>query len=790
MKNVFNIKSYLTFLSRNKLYAAINVFGLSISLAFVILIGLYAYGELSMDRMHSKADRTYVLGFSEKDSGNNDYYYTGSNWNIQKYLNGHYPEIEKTCGICAQKNLVDLPSGDKIHINELCVDSTFYSIFDFKLLEGDPMTVFDSRDNVVVTESFSKKFFGNDDPVGKTISIKGKRRNVAGLAKDMKHSCIGKDCDVIERFENVRNLSLRWNGLDNATGSEVVILAKKGTDLPSKAEQMKEYFKTFFWFYQDKDCAESVELIPLTKLYYSNTKSSAMTTDRGNLMLLKILIAVGLVILLFSIINYVNLTIAQSGYRAKEMATRRLLGSKRGEIVAKLVCESVFLCLVSLAIGLVLAWAACPYAAHILDSQMAISDLFAGSGFVIVIVVALLIGSIAGIAPAVFISRAKPIEVVRGTFRLRTKMVFSKFFIVFQNVMTITMIAVALTMFLQTQHLIHAPLGFNTKNIIEISDAGDSSQTFAFVNELEAQSCVSAVSCNFGTPKDGGNNNTVDFDGKTVSMQTIGGDQNFFKIYEIKLIKDNNVSDPYGIYVNDELLCQLGLDRNAKIANIQSMKYGGDRRMIRGVFQDFHLRNIMTSSQATIIMVADRKYLQDIWGFSILLQGDPVRGYDTVKSIYKKVFHQELDEDHPFVDQAIASEYESEKKMSTIVGLFAGIAILISLLGLIAMSTYYIQQRSKEIAVRKVFGSTGKQVTAKLVRSFLMYVAIAFVIAVPIIWYFMGNWLTNYSYRIKLSPWIFIAAGAFTLLISFLAVLSQSLKAANADPIDDIVEKE
>ena len=122
--------------------------------------------------------------------------------------------------------------------------------------------------------------------------------------------------------------------------------------------------------------------------------------------------------------------------------------------------------------------------------------------------------------------------------------------------------------------------------------------------------------------------------------------------------------------------------------------------------------------------------------------------------------------------------------------MFTFVAILISLLGLIAMSTYYIQQRSKEIAVRKVFGSTGKQVTAKLVRSFLMYVAIAFVIAVPIIWYFMGNWLTNYSYRIKLSPWIFIAAGAFTLLISFLAVLSQSIKAANADPIDDIVEKE
>ena len=788
MKNMLDLRPYLTFLGRNKVYTAINVFGLSVSLAFVILIGLYASDEIKVDNIHSKSDRTYVMGYTIKDTGDKEY--TGGHWGIQKHLNGHYPEIEKTCAVAAQNSTVELPSGVKFEVSELCADSTFYGIFDFKLLEGDPNRVLESSDAVVLTESFANKMFGKDDPLGKMIVVDGRHLKVTGLAADMKNSSVGKDCDMVDRFENIENRSMKGDGMNNASAAEIFILAKPGTDLSAKADDMRDYFRTFWWFYKMPDCAEKVLLVPFDKLYFSGTECSNGVTSRGNLTLLRILIAVGLLILIFSMMNYTNLTIAQSGYRAKEMATRRLLGSQRGDIFMKLIMESVFLCLLSMAIGIMFSWAACPFAGHLLDSPMSAKDMFSTSGLLSLLLISLATGIIAGIVPAVFISKAKPIEVVRGTFRLKTKTVFSKIFIVFQNIATISMIGIAITMFLQTQHLIHAPLGFNTDSIVEIGNPGDSTQKEAFINELKAQPCVSLVSCNRGTPKDGGNNNTTMLNGKTVSIQTLIGDQDFFRMYGLKLTRDNHIDDQNGVYVNQELLSELGLDKKSRTVQLTDSRWGGKPQPIRGIFENFHLRNILNRNVPIVIQIVDRKYMKSPWGFSILLNGDLVDGYNTVKSVFRKVYHQELEDEHPFVDQVIASEYESERKMSAIVGLFAGVAILISLLGLVAMSTYYIQQRSKEIAVRKVFGSTGRQVVVKLVRSFLVYVLLAFIVAVPIIWHFMGGWLSNYSYRIRLSPWIFIAAGLVTLVISFLAVLSQSIAAAESDPVDDIVEKE
>ncbi|MCO6026469.1 ABC transporter permease [Prevotella cerevisiae] len=783
MRNILNVKSYLTFLSRNKVYTLINVFGLSVSLMFVILIGVYTTQEYNVDKMHSKADRIYLLGCKEDDGENTDSV-DGSNWNIQKYLKSRYPEIEKTCGLSKTDALINQPSGEKEKAKCLFVDSTFYQLLDFPLTEGDRNHVLDKLNSAVVTENFAKKLFGNANPLGKVITYNDSiHLVVTGVAQEMKGSSID-NADIIARYENMKNFNPASinEGLQNSTGAEIFILTKPNTHLENKTNDMKRYFKTFFWLYRLPDTKVTPLLIPFKKLYFSNISSSNENTLRGDKNLVNILFAVGVVILLFSIINYINLTIAQAGRRAREMATRRLLGSQRRDIALRLIQESVVLCFISLVIGILLALAAAPYVEKLLDTKLYMGALFTPAHLAILLLLMLLTGILSGIAPALFISREKPIEVVRGTFLHQTKMVFSKFLIIFQSTITMVLTGVSLTMVLQVHHLTKAPLGYQRNNIIGIDNlVGDSAKSAAFLNTVKQLPCVKNASACCGYPLNRGNNNTLIYQGKSISFQIFTVDDQFMKIFGIPIEQDYHLDDENGCYINRQAYRELGLKPGVRHISIPN--YNLD---IRGIFRDFHIGDITEEQHPTLIFV--KKALSSPWNFVIQVTGNPVEAYRQIQKVYKDVFHLDLDSDHPFIDQQIEEAFDQQIRMSKIISLFAGIAILISLLGLVAMSTYFIQQRNKEIAVRKVFGSDSRQMLVRLVRTFLSYVLVAFVLSVPVIWYFMSDWLSGYSYRIALSPWIFLVSGLFCMAISISAVFIQSYRASHENPILHIKE--
>ncbi|MDO4159162.1 MAG: FtsX-like permease family protein [Prevotellaceae bacterium] len=479
----------------------------------------------------------------------------------------------------------------------------------------------------------------------------------------------------------------------------------------------------------------------------------------------------------------INLTVAQSNRRAKEMATRRLLGSQRSEIIMRLVTESILMCAVSMALGIVLAMLGAPVAEKLLDTEISIATLLRPSFVAAIIFIVLAVGLVSGIIPAFVISRAKPIDVVRGTFTRHSRMVLSRIFMTLQNVITITMIGVSLTMVLQVDHLVSAPLGYDKENLMKIDFWGSNhSKVDAFRNELNSLPCVVKTSFCKGTPIDRGNNNTIIFpDGKEISFQVLIGDSCYFDILGLKIARDNHVADVNGAYVNNQTLKEAELKEDAK-----SMKYSldGDPISIRGIMAPFQLGDITSFESPVLIFI--HKKISDPWSILIKIKGDPIEAYNSVKEVYKTTFGMELTQERPYIDQIVQDCFDQQMRLSKIVSLFAGIAIIISLLGLVAMSQYFIQQRQREIAVRKVFGSTSRQVCFRLLRSFMIYVAIAFVIAIPIIWYFMSDWLSDYSYRISLSPWIFVAAGAFCFVVSLLAVVIQSNVAANENPIRHI----
>lgn len=775
-------KGYFVFLSRNKAYTAINVFGLSLSLMFVILIGVYTYQEFSVNKQYPKANRIYAYGLI--DSGER---VLGGNWHLREHFASRYPEIESSCAIASGKRNFLMQGGEHVQYLTTFTDSTLFDMFDIPFVCGDRRQALATRQQAVVSDELARKLYGSpQQAMGKQLSLDEKTHfRITGVVKKVENSSLDPT-EVYLRFENVEmfNPSLTPKGMNNATGVQVLFLAKPGTNLLTKVRDMDAYQKEFFWIFQLKDRKLNTFLLPFSELYFSDISVSSGALRNGNLKLVRMLAAAGLVILLFAIFNYINLTTAQSNRRAREMATRRLVGSQRSGIVARLIVESLILCLFSMLVAVLLALVVAPYAAKLLDTELHMELLLRPASMLLIVFFILVVGLLSGVVPATLISRARPIDVVRGTFTKVSRQKFSKLFITIQNAITIVLISVAFIMSAQIRHMVTAPRGFNTAGLLEVSGSTkDSVKMQHWYSELERLPQVTAVAPCCGTPYDGGNNNTFNVRGKTISRQDLVGDEQYMKLFGLKTTGPADVTLPGKLYANRQLLAEEGLPINSKFV----YDYEGKRLPIDGILADFHIRGLDSEQHPLLLWVKSRKDFRP-WSTVIGIQGDLVEGYEAVRKVYKQVFNTTLDEEHPYIDQQIEAEYEAETRIATIVRLFAFIAIVISLLGLVAMSTYFIQQRRREIALRKVFGSTGRQIRARLIRSFLVYVGVAFVVAVPVVWYFMSQWISQYSYRITWWPFVPLA-GAIVLLISFCAVAVQSYMAANENPVKNIKQE-
>ena len=398
------------------------------------------------------------------------------------------------------------------------------------------------------------------------------------------------------------------------------------------------------------------------------------------------------------------------------------------------------------------------------------------------IVLILLFGVVAGLLPAVLISSVKPIDLVRGTFRKQTKMVFSKVFITFQNGITIAMIAASIVMILQSRHLINAPLGYNTNSILEVANGfANNSDRNAAIDEFGRQPFVKRVGLAAGMPLSGSNNMSSEYEGKFLGFQQFIMDSTAFNMLGYKIVRDNQLAEK-SWYVTEKAMRDMELPQDAP-----SFLWNKNATPIAGIVQDFQLGNITNDMRPAMLRI-DKRSEMFPWSILIEVEGNPYTAYNKIQEIYKEASGG-LDFNATYLNEQVQKSFESEVRMTKIVSLFASIAVIISMLGLLAMSTYFIHQRSQEVAIRKVFGSDNQAILFRLIGSFLVYVGVAFIIATPIIWYFMNQWLSDYSYRISLNPLIFIVSGIFCLVIALVTVFFQSYKAANANPIDSVSNK-
>ena len=793
------MKYFFRFLKNNPLYAVINVVGLALSLMFVILIGDYTYRQFSIDKWHKNHERIYVLG---TENGN-----SLLSWpDCAHSLKDRYPEVEDVC--CVYMHNGKIKHEDKVYEesqgdnagNIMLADSNFFRFFDFKMIEGDRETALDSPEKCVVTESLAKALFPDGNAIGQPLQIEGTRYvfvsddngdpydsslvyTVSGVIKDLDKTVFLNETAVIANFERapqvlgyrLRN-DLMASGPLGSTLS--FLMLRPGASLEDKIEDLTSYCIEsipVFNFYGNTKAA----IIPLDDLMFApqNTGAGLQTGDKS---LLGILLAVVLAILMFAVTNYINLTVANTGFRAKEMATRRLLGSDGLGISLELIGESTLMVFISFIIGGALAL--------LLEDKMAVLfkgkiDILKDINFSTVSVSLLFIvltGIISGIMPTVSLSKYKPIDVVKGSFRYHSKMVLSRIFIILQNVITMTMMAATLTILLQMSHLVKAPLGYNTENIFRVS----SDNPEVMRNVLKSQPFVQEIGSFSGTSLDGNYCSMrprKDKDNNNILTYLSTWDRNFIDIMGIKLLKDNHLSGDVE-YINEELAGKMALkDGDSEV------RWGdGSVTQVAGVFSNFHMTNILDPYQPFMITVKDTDEIEDP-NFMVKTDGSPdarKKLCDLIKEVDGTT--EDLDWKLQSVDDNIKASLNEEKNTMRIVSIFTGVAVLISILGFIGMSLFFIRQRKKEIGVRRIMGSTTNEVLSLLLTKFCAPLLVSFIFAVPLSWFIMDKWLESFSYRIGLSPWIFIASGAVSLLIAVVSIFFQTLHAAHSNPADAI----
>ena len=773
------MKSFWNFLKNNKLYGLVNLVGLTVSMAFVLLLAAYVQRQLTTDSFQKNADRTYLITCEGR---------LNTGYWLDKHLKSNFPEIEKGCCVANLSDACEFQiDGATVYGSVTSADSNFFEIFSYELTAGDKADWRVSANQCMISQKFAYAYFADKDPLGREIILQfgdGIPLTICGVYSDFGNSII-KTPDVLLRGDWMPKFNPAHNErMDNAAAGLCFVMTYPGADLQARQADMLEWMKQNWWVYSI-GASHDVRMIPLRDVYFlkEGNRDWTGTLQLGNIKLVRLLLAMCLLLLVFAVLNYVNMSTALMGFRAKEMATRRLVGAAKSGIFLKIIAESTIICFVSMLLAVVLAELFAPAASRLLNYQVSVFGAISPASILLVLAFIAVLGFVAGLVPALLIQKAQPIEIVRGTLRRKTKTVYSRIIIVIQNVVAVVMLVSALTMWLQIRHMINADLGYNTKDILVVDNGfGTSGELRPATDKLNATSCVEMVGQGNEIPLGGTNNITVTLDnGDFVPFQEINGDDNYFKILGLKMKQDNHSADKEAVCLNEYAFKEIGIDETTTEVAFN----GGEFKVqIAGIYYDFKIQPLEARQCAALISnwgeSPDDEYP---WTLLIKTTGDHATARRQVEAAFKSVFPDKIF-DAVYIEERIEEGFRDERRILSVVFIFTLLSILVSALGLFAMSSYYMQQEIRSVSVKKVFGAEYSGVLRELVLSFMKMVGVAFVLGIPLGWYVMSRWLAGYGHRIDLHWWIFALAGLAVALIAAASVLYQSVKTASTNPAE------
>ena len=778
-KNKVMSSTYLRFLSRNKLYTFIEVFGLSVALGFVILLASYARTEFCVGAKQPLSRQLYVIG-----AGNS----FGMTLGTSEEFFPSVPEIKAWTRI-SYGGTADVMVGDDYYqAAEISVDTNFFKFFDYRLTGCPKDNVLENEDEVILSESFAKKVFGNEDPIGRTLSVDKSKWTVVGVVEDFGPVDVFNHCDM---FTSIKRAQRRFAWMDNFGNTIPIVRLDEGTDVEKVRDDLLKKYLGYWNFYKadnsDNAFLWGASVTRLDKVYFSDLEeySCIRTGDKKQVGLLFI---VALVLLISAIFNYINLTVAQTGKRAKEMATRRLLGESSRNILARYIAESFAFTVGCFAVGCLLAYSFKPLFDRILNADIVLTpDLTTVLWAVLALVV---ISVISALLPALLVSQFKPIDVVKGEFRFKNKMIFGKVFIVLQTVFSTILIAMAITMSAQVSYLVNLPVGYETKDVIQVSsqDVGyRRGPQDALRNRLKALPQVVDAGLGITSPISCGANGLHDENNQIIGwMRMAQLDTTSLRILGIKVLeKYSEISSPK-VLLTETSKRSLGVTAEHPYAG---GSYTKGEYEICGIIPDFRANNALfepMENERNSIRIIDENY---DYAFIQLLKitGDRAEAMAAVKNVCREFAKETtgvpLEMYAYYLDEKLVDDLNGIKNTMLLVIFFMVMAILISALGLFAMSLYYTEQQSRQIAVRKVFGAEVSSAVWTLSKSFMIMSLVAVVLAVPFVVWGITNYLQAFYTKIAFPWWAIVLAALISLLISFISVLGQTYTAATENPV-------
>ena len=787
---------------KNKAFSIINLLGLSIGISVCFIIMLFVQDELRYDRFNVKANRIVRVLFQSNINGGKINEATVMPPTAQA-LKNDYPEVQEATRLHVAGRPKVTYGDKKFNDGEFAfVDANFFSVFTIHFLKGDPATALQQPNTLVITNDFAKKYFGNEDPIGKTLDFNNKSElyKVTGVIDKIPanahfhfdmfgamagHSEAKSDSWMTSNFFTYLVLPDGYNYKKLEAKLPNMVEKYMGPQILKAMGMSLAQFRT-------KGNSLGFALQPLKDIHLHSNSSYEMEPG-GDIKYVYIFGAVAIFMLLIACINFINLSTASASKRAKEVGVRKVMGSGKFELVKQFLTESVLLTFIALLISFAFVQLVLPVFNNLSGKNLSIG--FSLQPLLLFVALGLLVGVLAGIYPAFFLSSFNPIATLKGRLSASTKSLgLRSGLVIFQFFISISLIVGTIVIYQQMKYIQQKKLGYNKEQLLVLSNSWALGKNEQFFKEelLKDSRVVNVTTSGYKPAGPTNNNNSMVYpEGKENQvMKTLryDVDEQYIPTLGIEMAGGRNFSpafatDSSAVIINEAAAKAFALAGNGVGSHLIWMQ-GNDGTKVSyhviGVVKDFHFRSLHEAI-TPLLMV-----LKPEWGLIVKTKTADVAGLlSSMKQQWQKL---QVDEpfEYAFMDELYNKTYLTEQKTGRILNIFALLTIFVACLGLFGLATYTAEQRTKEIGIRKVLGATVTQVTNMLSKEFLKLVGIACILAFPLAWWGMNKWLQGFAYRISISWWVFILAAFAAILLTMLTVSFQSIKAALMNPVKSL----
>jgi putative ABC transport system permease protein len=765
--------------------------GLAVGMAACFLIFLYITFETSYDNFHSKEDRIYRVVSDVKTP--TETINTGLTTSpVAINMKRDFPEVEDAVRLTKIAMLVRKGEVKFEEQKSVLADSTLFNVFDFPLIKGDKNSALKGPMSIVLSETTAKKYFGNTNPMGQQVQLTGDAINatVTGVMKDLpKNSQIEAEMFISLSSKQVFPYNMSDSEWTNHNHYTYLLLKPN-----ANAKALEAKFDAFQEFHHGADAKrlqmqDYLSLEPLGYVYLKSKRDGFVT---GNINNVYIFSAIAVFILLIACVNFINLTTARSAERAKEVGIRKVVGALRFQLARQFISESIVICFIAFLLSVALAWIALPLFNQLAGKEIS-NSIFSNPFHVIsLFLLSFFIGLMAGFYPSLVLSSFKPVSVLKGRFSTGTRgLILRKSLVVFQFTISIILIAGTIIVYRQLNYMRSQSLGFSKEHTVVINTNSDKNKD-AFKQSLSAIPGVISSTLSSHIPGGGSNGAYSQLENKNGEMQKSNVDLyfvdfNYIRQYDLKLAagrgfsKDFPTDSTQAMVINEAASKILGYNTPQEAIGRRFEQWGKKGQII-GVLKNFHYKSLQQDMSPLVM-----RY--EPWGLplvSIKLSSNNLPA--TLKAIGSK-WNEAIPNrpfDYYFLDEFFDRQYRAEDHFGNLFFNFAVLAIFISCLGLLGLSSYSTMQRTKEIGIRKVLGANVAGIVNLLSIDFIKLMLIALVIAAPIAWFGMNKWLQEFAYRIGISWWVFLMAGITAIFIALVTISFQAIKAAIANPVKSL----